>query len=456
MTTREWHPHTGPQEFVLTRQEFEILYGGARGGGKTDAGLVWLTDPVNEPRARALVLRRNSEDLTDWIDRAAQMYIPMGARKVGNPAYFVFPSGYVIRTGHLKDDDAYTKYQGHEYHRILIEELTQIPDEARYLKVISSARSTVPGLKAKVFLTANPGGVGHSWVKKRFKTGSENSNMTSFKDRVSGKSRIYVPARVDDNHTLMQNDPSYVNFLEGLRETDEQLYKAWRNGDWDVFVGQFFDTWDNALCVIPGEEIPVIGRAGSGYDYGYGNPACHLRGIQDQDDRVWISHEFYASGKEADEQGEEIKSGLGGLDAGTTYCDPSIFSTRAATKGGAKFVSDALQQSGIVVKQANNNRVSGWAIVRKKLQHGPACSYHRNLGLATCPMLHVSEACQNLIRTIPEQVYAPSNKEDLDTTAEDHAEDTLRYLLVHMPNRINSAQTNDLKAMQQAALAGTL
>ncbi len=156
-----WTPHVGPQLEVLKRTEYEILFGGSRGGGKTDAGLAWLIRWNSIPHYRALVIRRNSDDLRDWVDRAQIFYGTCGGRVVGNPPEIRFPSGAKIRTGHLKDDNAYTKYMGHEYHKMLIEELTQIDSELNYLKLIASCRSTDPKLKPQIFSTTNPGGLGH-------------------------------------------------------------------------------------------------------------------------------------------------------------------------------------------------------------------------------------------------------------------------------------------------------
>ena len=168
MTSKSiWKPHPRQIE-ALKRHEFEILYGGARGGGKTDAGVNWLLYDVSNPRLRVLIIRRNSEDLRDWVDRANQIYSRLGATKAGNPPEFRWPSGAIFRTGHLKDENAYTKYQGHEYQRMLIEELTQIPGEEMYLRLIASCRSTDKTLPAQVFATTNPGSVGHEWVKRRF------------------------------------------------------------------------------------------------------------------------------------------------------------------------------------------------------------------------------------------------------------------------------------------------
>ena len=118
--------------------------------------MAWLLRATQFPDARMLVIRRNADDLADWIDRAHKMY-PY-AKITGKPATIRFPSGAIIRTGHLKDDQAYTKYQGHEYQRVLIEELTQIPSEESYLKLISSCRSTIEGIEAKIFFTSNQAG----------------------------------------------------------------------------------------------------------------------------------------------------------------------------------------------------------------------------------------------------------------------------------------------------------
>ena len=218
-----WKPHPR-QEFALQTDEYEVLFGGSRGGGKTDTGLVWLTYGIENPRYRALVIRKNADDLSDWVDRAIYFYSGMGGKIAYRPAVITFPSGAVIRTGHLKDDQAYTKYQGHEYQRMLIEELTQIPDEKRYLQLLSSCRSTVSDLKPQIFATTNPGGLGHGWVKKRFIDPSPPD--TTFEDPTSGRTRIFIPAKIDDNPTLMDIDPDYVKFLDALKDSDVELWKA--------------------------------------------------------------------------------------------------------------------------------------------------------------------------------------------------------------------------------------
>ena len=237
-----WQPNDGAQTEVLTRTEYEILYGGRRGGGKTDGGMAWLLYDKDHPRYRALVIRKNADDLNDWCDRAKRLYEPLGAVATGMPADYVFPSGAIIRTGHLKDANAFSKYQGHEYHKILIEELTQIPRERDYEMLISSCRSTIPELQPQVFSTCNPDGVGFEWVKNRWKL-SGIPHKPVFTEVVDAETqrhldRIFVPAGLADNPHL-DKDPIYRAFLNSL---PDGLREAWRDGSWDepVIAGAYY------------------------------------------------------------------------------------------------------------------------------------------------------------------------------------------------------------------------
>lgn len=222
----EWRP-TPRQEIALASTADEVLFGGSRGGGKTDTALQWLLYDIQRPEYRGLVVRRNSTDLSDFIDRARQKYTPMGAKIKGNPTEIHFPSGAIIYTGHLGTPDAFTKYQGWEIHRLLMEEATHIPSEKLYEKLLGSVRSTVPGLTTQVFLTTNPGGPGHEWVKERFGIDT-HPHMLKFEE--NGRTKIYIPATIRDNPHLLKADPQYVKYLENLPDT---LREQWLNGSWE-------------------------------------------------------------------------------------------------------------------------------------------------------------------------------------------------------------------------------
>nr|BDD48026.1 hypothetical protein 5 [Gammaproteobacteria bacterium] len=131
--------------------------------------MAWLTKYVDHPMYRALILRKNYEDLSDWLDRARSFYKRYGVTIVGKPAEVRWPSGAMFRLGHLKDMASIDKYLGHEYQRILVEELTLIPTEDIYNRILGSCRSTKEELRPQIFNTTNPGSVGHAWVAKRFK-----------------------------------------------------------------------------------------------------------------------------------------------------------------------------------------------------------------------------------------------------------------------------------------------
>ena len=214
---------------ISPNDAFEVLYGGARGGGKTDAGLAWLLYDHQHPLYRALVIRRNADDLKDWVDRATRFYVPVKGIVVGNPPEIHFPTGGIIRTGHLKDDKAYQKYQGHEYHRMLIEELTHISTELNYLKLIGSCRSTIPELRPQVFATTNPDGAGFGWVKKRWNLDGIPLKSIYTTDAVTNRKRVFVPARITDNPFLVKNDLAYIAYLNGL---PDGLREAWKDGSW--------------------------------------------------------------------------------------------------------------------------------------------------------------------------------------------------------------------------------
>lgn len=461
-----WRPNPGPQEFCLSIPGncYEILYGGARGGGKTDAGLMWLTKPVAElnnrplyihPLYRALVLRRNANDLTDWMDRAERIYRLFGAilKDKNKSPFFLFPSGAKIHLGHLKDEDAYSKYQGHEYQRMLIEELTQIASELLYTKLIASCRSTVPQLRPQILGTTNPGGKGHGWVRRRFVAAGPPN--TFFINPGTNRPAIYIPAKIEDNPHLMEADPDYVHQLEGLKTIDEKLYRAWRSGEWDAFEGQVFSEWKYELHTFKKMWVPLeyCYRIAS-FDWGFRAPASmhwiaktpeNAKGVQHH----LIYREIYKSGLTPRQWGELLAS-INKIDPIQYLVLPhDCFSSDQGQETIAEqFVHEfkKAKQSIHIIRGATLNR--GARRNRLGLMHS---------GLAVSPDLSpyimVHESCTELIRTLPELPYSDTDIEDVDTDSEDHAYDSASLGIMTLKPKFEGGGLVDMQSVPQSRFA---
>jgi hypothetical protein len=387
--------------------------------------------------------------LSDWLDRASRLYTAMGARVLrSKPSEIRWPSGAVIRTGHLNDDQAYTKYQGHEYHKILFEELTQIPSEKQYLMVISSCRSTVPGLAAKVFCTTNPGGVGHRWVMNRWGVKNRKPRHAYPISPEDDRLMMFIPARVQDTPQLMVNDPNYVSFLQGL---PTQLRKAWYEGDWSAFEGQMFDFGD--VHILPENLTPPPGtHVLMTFDYGFGKPFSVGYWFQEgsgEQARLVRFDEIYGARKSRLDEDvglrldddamadmiltHEVRLGLGPEQSIVRLGGRDIFSAKPdyfARAGGGQGPSSAevFQRRGLVFLPGDDR--SRMAKVRRFHQ---ALAYRRDPqgALISPPKLVVCPRCDDFIRTIPELVSDSANPEDIDTRQEDHVYDEACHAVMY-------------------------
>jgi phage terminase large subunit len=473
----KWVPNPGPQEVAISFYDdptvFEIFFGASRGPGKTAAGVAWLVPSLTNPRLRALVIRKNADDLSDWVDRAVNTYKPMKATAAYRPAIIKVPNGGTILTGHLKDDQAYTKYQGHEYPKMLIEELTQIPSEVRYKQLIASCRSTIPGLFPQVFLTANPGGVGHGWVKARFITPDRTLNDVEevsvnyvddlgrdrtydyllITDKETGLRRVYLPATIDDNPVLMQADPNYVHQLESLKNTDESLYRAWRHGDWDIFVGQVFDEWREKLHVIDklGISFETFNNCKkiASLDWGYNDPnSVHWNILLPEND-MGVKHiityrERYENKRTPEDWAVEL--------AQLFKAEPIEYlvlphDAYAHSGGRDQTIAAVFEKTfreicglGAVTLVQAKSLVAGARMNRQAIMHNLLA-----VSPDGAPFLQVHKSCRNLIRTLPTLVYSETKPEDIDEHAEDHAYDSETYGLMTIMERESYVISHDYK-----------
>ena len=200
----------------MARPEWEALYGGAAGGGKSDALVCEALRQVHIPHYKALILRKTFPQLSELMDKSANYYpraFP-GARFNASTHAWTFPSGAKIAFGSMQYAEDRTKYQGQAYDFIAFDELTHFTF-AEYSYLFSRCRPNGPGTRCYIRSTANPGGVGHGWVKERFITAAPP--MTPIREDVEivmpdgrkvtrSRSRIFVPSSVFDNPALLAND----------------------------------------------------------------------------------------------------------------------------------------------------------------------------------------------------------------------------------------------------------
>ena len=461
-----WTPLAGPQTLacqltMMTPKYREILFGGARGPGKTEWSIIVMAERIDNPRYQGLVLRKNADDLTDYCVRCEEMYQYANVVVRRNPMVLRFgvnalrAKGAMIRGGHLHDKTSYIKYQGQQFSRIAIEELTQIPSELLYKQIMSSCRSVYKEMNPQMILTANPGGVGMGWVKRRFvepvdknmdeytETELDNGDTLIESDRVKWWQRQYfwtdikgvkrvtvwneiydkqeetwrcfIPATIDTNPILTENDPQYVKMLEGLKTTDEALYNAWRHGDWSVFTGQVFTEFDRQKHVI--NNFADIGTTTEEFEkapkiismvWGYSDDtAIYFTALIDG--RPVTYKEMLGNQKLASEWGKEIREYI---EASGQRIDYFVYPSDMEDKKNGKSspIDDIMEEldrlpAGMQPSMQKISREAGSRAIRQHATH----KY-----LKADPCAKIFKGCANLTRVLPELVYDETRKEEID------------------------------------------
>ena len=441
-----WQPQPRQAAF-MERPEWEALYGGAAGGGKSDALVIEALRQVHIPHYKALILRKTFPQLAELIDKSLNYY-PMafpGARYNSSSHTWTFPSGAKIIFGSMQYTKDRLKYQGQAYDFVAFDELTHFSWE-EYSYLFSRCRPNGPGTRCYIRSTANPGGVGHGWVKERFITAGKPMvpvwedirwRDPAGKEYREKRSRIFVPSSVFDNPALLQNDPDYITRLASMPEAER---KALLYGDWDTFSGQVFTEWRNdsehfldrvGTHVIAPFRVPDTWSIWCSLDWGYSKPFSVGWYAVDHERRMYRIREYYGctgtpnvgvklEPGEVARQIRRIEAEDPNLKGRTIHRvgDPAIWGSDGTESIGALF-----ERERVYFEKGDHARIDG------KMQVHHRLAFDEN----GWPMLYVFSTCKHFIRTVPNLVYDEKDVEDIDTDGEDHIYDELRYVCMKNP-----------------------
>lgn len=453
-----FEPQEGPQQRLLDCDADEIFYGGARGGGKSFGFLLdWAAHAIQwGPMAKGLIIRRQFVDMEDLIEESHKIFPAIGGTWVAGRASWRFANGALLRMRHLDRDRDAEKYKGPSYTWIGIEEADTF---AKFdtLKRLKGCLRSAAGVKVRFVLNANPGGVGHNWLKARYIDPAPPNTMIVETDKDTGLlwSRIYIPAKLEDNRILMENDPGYIARLRQIGP--EWLVKAWVEGLWDIVAGGMFDdifmNGGRERIIVPSLQLPPHLAIFRSFDWGSARPfSCGwwiksdgvpMRTVEGREvvfprgSRIRIA-EWYGCHPNREDKAntgvgllaQEVARGIiereramfNGNAIGGGVADSAMWIGTGTS--GARSIADEMQDEGVWFnpsEKSPGSRRSGWEIMRRMLK---AAAEGRDE-----PGLYVCENCRDWIRTVPALPRDKTVIDDVDTNAEDHAGDETRYFL---------------------------
>ena len=417
------------QRLFLTDRHKYVAFGGARGGGKSWAVRTKaLLLALRYPGVKIMIVRRSYPELR--ANHIGPMKGLVGDAAVYKETVkeFRFVNGSVILFRFAANERDLDKYQGTEVDVLFIDEATQFTEE-QFDRFKACVRG-VNGFPKRIYLTCNPGGVGHGWVKRLFvdKRTRAGENPADY---------AFITSRVTDNLALMQADPEYLTRLQAL---PPKLRKAWLDGDWNIFEGQFFEEFkddpahyaDRRLThVIEPFEIPQGWNVVRSFDFGFARPfSCDWWAI-DYDGRAYLILQLYGCTGTPNEgvkwHPDRIFSEIAALERSHRYlrgrrvtgvADPSIWDR---SRGDA--IVDFADRHGVYFDKGDNERLAGWM----------QCHYRLAFDEAGYPMVYFFSTCRDAIRTLPALQFSGVNPEDLDTAEEDHFADSFRYFAMSRP-----------------------
>lgn len=403
-------PTKRQKEFFASRTRF-TAYGGARGGGKSWAlrrklvGMCLRYEGLSCLLVRRTLPELKSNHVIPFLKEYGEILSYSESEKA-----ILFPNRSRIALGYCAADRDAQRYQGQEYDVIAIDEATQL-SEFRF-SIFKACLRGSNDFPKRMYLTCNPGGIGHSWVKRLFVD-------RDFREGEVPEDYSFIPARVYDNPILTRADPEYVRSLESL---PKRLRDAWLYGRWDVFEGQFFPEFDAAFHVCSPKSIPCQLKKFIALDYGFDRLAALLVGI-DAERNIWVIREHCESGLTLSEAAARVTALIGEDEAEYAVCSPDLWNRRQDSGlSGFEIMQNAYGMP--PMRPADDRRIPGWRILREYLS-----------SKQKAPFIRISADCKELIECIPALLCDTQKNEDASNSPHriTHAPEALRYAVMSRP-----------------------
>jgi len=432
-------PSEKQRQFFNDRHKY-VAYGGARGGGKSWAVRVKaILLAFRYPGIIIMIIRRSYPELrANHIEPLRKMLgKKYNARYNDSKKEYAFRNGSTILFRYCAREADMDNYQGTEADVIFIDEATHF--EEKVFRMFVACLRGVNSFPKRVYLTCNPGGKGHAWVKRLFIDRRFNSDENP-------EDYSFIQALVQDNDALMASQPDYIKQLEAL---PPKLRRAWLEGRWDVFEGQFFEEFtDNPrgyeerifTHVISAFNPPKTWKRFRSFDFGYAKPFSCGWWVMDHHGTLYRILELYGCTETPDEgvkwPTHKIFREIATIEREHPYlrgyeiegvADPAIWQEQ-----GGPSIAETAAKEGVYFRRGDNARLPGWMQMH----------YRMAFDEDGHPMLYIFDSCKGFIRTIPTLVYSDIKPEDLDTKQEDHIADECRYMCMLNPiaPRINVLQ----------------
>ena len=438
-----WTPHPGAQTEFCARGEFEVLYGGSAGPGKTDCLVNIARRHAGKPGYRGLLLRRTFPQLQEILDRCWKYYPVLGGEWRATEKRWYFPAEAYgerpfVQIGHMQHEDDKYNYQGKEFHFVGLDELTQF-SESQYLYMFSRVRGTDDQIPIAIRATTNPGGMGHVFVKSRF-VDIATPGKTHI-DPKTGLSRVFIRGLLSDNPSLDANDPGYRARLEALPEIERRRLL---DGDWDVFDGQVFRDLSVSAHGCDPFEIPMDWPRYCVLDWGYSKPFSIGWYAVDYDNVLYRYREWYGCEDGQVDKGLqmnalEVAKGILAREAEPIklrVADPSIWNKTAPNRRRETVgpsVHEDMCRAGVYFMKADNDRMQGKMQVHKRLQLVEDVDHDTGEIMNESAQVKIFNDHRHFWRTVPFLQSDPRNPEDVDTDMEDHIYDEFRYMCMARP-----------------------